>query len=344
MKHTNHNAGARPYAMHRRWGVRMAAGMLAVACGSVFAGATAVAATKPKSAVHYHFELITKSNASPYWLAVKAGADAAAKKLGDVTVTFEAPASGTDLSAQIAMMDTAITTHVDGIILAAQQPAPLVGPVRSALKAGVPVVTVDSGVSPNVADSFLATSNISAGKAICTYGAKLAGGKGEYGIIDFNQISSTGEQRPVGCKDGMKAFPGFKYLGMQISNNDVATGKAETLAMLRANPKMNMVFGANDRSALGAAEAVVAAHLTKKVVVVGFDADLGEVPLIKSGVIRGSLLQSPYSMGYQAVTELVQIKEGKHVPKRVVTGSYIVTAKNINTPTAKSFLAQYLAS
>jgi len=321
-----------------------------IACGAavgslaIVGSVSAAVASVPKASPHYNFELITKSNASPYWLAVKAGADAAAKKLGNVSVTFEAPASGTDLSTQISMVNNAVTVHVGGIILAAQQPAPLVGPVQSAIKAGIPVVTVDSGVTPNVADSFLATSNVKSGAAICSFGAKLAGGKGEYGIIDFNQISSTGEKRPVGCKDGMKAFPHFKFVGMQISNNDIATGKAETLAMLQSNPKLNMIFGANDRSALGAAEAVVEAHKTKQVVVVGFDADLGEVKAIRSGVIRGSLLQSPYTMGYQAVMELVQIKHGKHVPKRIVTPAFIITPKNANSAEAHTFLAQYGAA
>src|SRR5579875_2594894 len=301
--------------------IGIAAAAVAIsACGSVgtpnqsspaksgSAGATGKAA----SSKHYHFELITKSNASPYWLAVKAGADAAAKKLGD-TVTFEAPASGTDLSSQLSMFNNAVTTHVDGIILAAQDPQPLSGPVANAIKSGIPVVTVDSGVSPQTSDSFIATSNIGAAAQVCAYGAKLAGGKGEYGIIDFNQTSSTGRERPTGCKQGMAKYPGFKFVG-------------------------------NDRSALGVAEGVEAMHKTKQVTVVGFDADLGEVPLIKNGVIKGSLLQSPYTMGYQAVQELVAIKAGKSVPKQVNTKTFIVTPQNVSSATAQQFLAQYGAA
>src|SRR5487761_1125426 len=75
-----------------------AASTVVAACSSAPGTGTSASAPANKSG-HYHFELITKSNASPYWLAVKAGADAAAKKLGD-TVSFEAPASGTDLSTQ----------------------------------------------------------------------------------------------------------------------------------------------------------------------------------------------------------------------------------------------------
>lgn len=304
------------------------------------ASSSAASGGKGKS---YHFELITKSNASPYWLAVKAGADAAAKKLGNVTVTFEAPASGTDLSQQISMVNNAVTAKVDGIILAAQQPAALVGPVKSAQSQGVPVITVDSGVSPNVAKSFLATSNVGAAAALAKYAVTkvLKKTSGEYGIIDFNQVASTGRERPQGFKQGMAAFPGFKFVGMQISNNIVSQAKAETEAMLQAHPGITMMFGANDRAALGTAEGVVAAHKQASVVVVGFDADLGEVPLVKQNVLRASVLQSPRSMGQQAVDEMVKIKNGQSVPKQVNTPYFILTPQNISSAKAKSFLAQY---
>lgn len=290
---------------------------------------------------HYTFELITKSNASPYWLAVKDGADAAAKKLG-VTVNFEAPASGTDLATQISMVGDAVTSHVSGIILAAQTPTGLLQPVRSALAAKIPVVTVDSGVSPNVSDSFLATSNVKSAAALAKYTAKLAGGSGQYAIIDFNEISSTGIARPKGFRQGMKSFPKFSYVGMKISNNSIPTGRAEAAGIIASHPGLKLIFGANDRSAIGAAEAVQAAHKVGKIIVAGFDADLGEVSLIKQGVISASVLQYPYQMGYQAVQELVQIKAGKSVPKRVDTPYTIATKSNISSPAVIKAIKQYI--
>ena len=317
----------------------------ASAAGGQPAAATTIANATPTGGP-YHFELITKSNASPYWLAVKAGADAAAKKLGNVTVTFEAPASGTDLSSQVSMVNNAVTAHVDGIILAAQQPQALVGPVKNAQGAGIPVITVDSGVSPNVSKSFLATSNIGAAAALAKDAVTdiMKTTKGEYGIVDFNQVASTGRERPQGFKQGMAAYPNFKFVGMQISNNIVATAKSETQAMLQANPGITLMFGANDRAALGVAEGVQAAHKVSTVTVVGFDADLGEVPLINQKVIKASVLQSPYSMGYEAVMGMVNLKHGKSIPQLVDTPYYIVTPGNITTPAAKTFLQQYLSA
>jgi len=289
---------------------------------------------------HYVFELITKSNASPYWLAVKEGADAAAAKYG-VTVQFEAPSSGLDLATQISMVNNAVTAGVNGIILAAQNPKALLNPVQNALNAHIPVVTVDSGLSPNIADSFLATSNVGAAEALAKYTAThLMHGSGEYAIIDFNHTASTGIARPEGFELGMKAFPNIKRDGPVLySENNISTAISLTNNLLTEYPHLTIIFGANDRSALGPAEAIARAH--SKVRVVGFDADLGEIQYVKDGIIEASILQSPYDMGYYAVVELLDILQGKKVPKRVNTPYFLLTPQNVNTPAAIRAIQQY---
>lgn len=177
-------------------------------------------------------------------------------------MSFEAPASGLDLASQIAMVNNAVTGGVDGIILATQNPQALIGPVKSALAKHVPVVTVDSGLSPNIADCFLATSNIGAAAALAKYSAThLMNGKGEYAIADFNHTASTGIARPKGFMLGMKDYSGVKRMGpIEYSANDINTGLSIAATMLTQYPKLDLIFGANDRAALGPAEAVQRAH------------------------------------------------------------------------------------
>lgn len=291
----------------------------------------------------YTFELITKSNASPYWLAVREGAFAAAKKYG-VTVKFEAPASGTDLATQISMVNNAVTAGVDGIILAAQNPKALLQPVRSAMSAHIPVVTVDSGLTPNISDSFLATENVAAAAALAKYTANhLMGDKGQYGIVDFNHTASTGILRPQGFELGMKSFPNIKMDGkVQYSQNSISKGESLADTMLVQYPNLKVIYGANDRSALGPAEAVAASNSNVKIV--GFDADLGEIKFIKDGIIQASILQSPYNMGYYGVLELLDVHQGKKVPKRVNTGFFLLTPKDLATAKATAAIQQYAPS
>lgn len=321
----------------------MALGAFALAIPMAKAAPNATVASLPtpaKPAKHYKFTLITKSNASPYWLAVRDGADAAAKKFG-VSVSFEAPASGVDLAAQIGMVNNAVTGGTDGLILAAQNPQALIGPTKSALAHHIPVVTVDSGLSPNIADCFLATSNVGAAAALAKYAAvHLMNRKGQYAIIDFNHTSSTGIARPKGFMQGMKSFSAIKRMGpIQYSNNDVSAGLRIATTMLTQYPKLNVIFGANDRAALGPAEAVQRAH--SKVKVVGFDADLGEIAYVKSGIIQASILQSPYDMGYYAVVALLDKLAGKTLPKRINTPYFMLTPANLHSAKATAAIRQY---
>lgn len=291
---------------------------------------------------NYTFELITKSNDSPYWLSVRNGANAAAKKLGNVKLKFQAPAHETDLKQQLSMFNNAVTAHVDGIVLAAQQPAALTGPVRNAQQGGTPVITVDSGVKEGVATQFLATSNTGAAAALAKQTARLAGGKGAYGIIDFNEVATTGQERPQGFKQGMKSFSDFHFVGMQLGHNSISQSKSKAANMIASNPDLNLIFGANDRSAVGVGQAVQSAGKADEITAAGFDADLGEIKLIKQGVIKASVLQSPYQMGYKGVMNMVKVKQGKDVKKKVDTPYFVVTPKNVSTKKAVSFIKQYI--
>lgn len=325
------------------FGAALAAGMN----GRAFAAATEAKAAQVKDipepgkpAKAYRFELITKSNASPYWLAVKQGADAAAKKYG-VHVAFEAPASGLDLPAQIGMVNNAVTAGVDGIILAAQNPKALLGPVKSALAHHVPVVTVDSGLDPNISHCFLATSNVGAAASLARYAAThLMDSAGEYAIVDFNHTSSTGIERPEGFEQGMEGFPKIKRMGPVLySENSISKGISLASNLLTEYPDLKVIFGANDRAALGPATAVKNAK--SKVVVVGFDADLGEIPFVHEGIIQASILQSPYDMGYYGVVGLLDVIQGKSVPKLVDTPFFMLTPKNIGSEEATAAIRQY---
>lgn len=315
--------------------------MLAPATIAVANAATVTDLPSPgKPGKHYHFDLITKSNASPYWLAVREGADAAGKKFS-VSVSFDAPRTGTDLAAQIAMVNNAVTAAPNGIILAAQNPKALLGPVRKALKHHIPVVTVDSGLSPNVADCFLATSNIAAAADLAKYAAEhLMNRTGQYAIVDPNHTASTNIERPAGFMKGMKAYSAIKKMGpIQYAQNSVSRGIGIATNLLTQYPKLKMIFGVNDRSALSAAEAIQRKHANVKVV--GFDADLGEIKFVKSGILKASILQSPYDMGYYAVVALLDEIAGKSIPKRIDTPYFLLTSSNLHTSEATQAIRQY---
>ena len=313
--------------------------LAAVAGGLALSSSLAGAATPPKT-----IEFIPSSNATPYFLREYDGIKKQAAKYGYHTL-FQAPSVSVDVSKQIGMVYTAITRRVDGIILVPYSPTALQAPVKKAMAAHIPVIATDSTLTPMSAVTFTAVPNRKAAAAVAAYAAKLVNGKGQYAIIDYNLSTTSGRLRRDGFKAGMAKYPGMKFAGLQISNSIPQTALREATTMLERNPKINVIFGANDRSALGVAEAVQRMHLQNKVMVVGFDADLGEINYIKSGVIKASVLQSPFLMGETAVKVLHGLFTGdtKSVPKFIPLPYTMVTNKDVNTPKSISAIRQYIA-
>ena len=64
--------------------------------------------------------------------------------------------------------------------------------------------------------------------------------------------------------------------------------------------------------------------------VIGFNSDEQELAFIRTGVLKGTVVQNPYNMGYVAVRYAKKALEGENVPKQLDTGVTWVDAKNMN--------------
>lgn len=312
-------------------------GVLAAGCGSA---PSTTASAAPSSAGPKTIEFIPTSNATPYFLDEYAGVKKEAAKYGYKTV-FQAPSVSEHVATEINLVREAVANKVNGIILVPYSPTALVAPAQAAEKAGIPVIATDSSVNAG-AKTFIAVNDTKAAAAVARYAANFVHGHGEYAIIDYNLSTTSGIERKTGFEQGMSHFSGMKFVGLQISNSVVQTALQETTTLLEQHPHINVIFGANDRSALGVAEAVARLHLQNKVAVVGFDADLGEIKYIKSGVIKASALQSPVLMGQRAVDALRAVWAGKTLPAYEPLPYHIVTYQNYNSATSVAAIRQYL--
>lgn len=313
----------------------------AAGCGTTSSTQTGSSPTKSSSSTKgpKTIEFIPSSSRTPYFLDEYAGIKKEAKKFGYKTV-YQAP-STPNVATQINLMHEAMSSKVSGIVLVPYSPSGLVTVAKQSEKQGIPVIATDSNMNGG-AKTFTAVNDVKAAQAIAKWAANYVHGKGQYAIIDYSLSDTSGQDRRNGFEAEMKKFPAMKFAGIQISNSVVQTALQETTTALERNPKINVVFGANDRSALGAAEAVQKLHLQNKVCVVGFDADLGEINYIKSGVIKASALQSPVLMGQTAVLALRAAWAGKKLPSYEQLPFHIVTHTNYSSPTSVAAIKQYI--
>jgi ribose transport system substrate-binding protein len=110
---------------------------LLAACGGV----------PPKDAAEKEvvIAVIPKGTSHSFWKAIHAGAAKAAQELG-VEVIWKGPAREDDRDAQIAEVENFVSRGVSGIVLAPTDDKAMRLPVTDAMRAGIPVVIIDSGL------------------------------------------------------------------------------------------------------------------------------------------------------------------------------------------------------
>src|SRR5579871_2030519 len=169
----------------------------------------------------YKIAVIPKGTQNSFWLAVKAGADAAAAEDG-VEIVWQGPAKENDITQQIDVVQTQITNHVDAIVLAAADMQSLIPTAKDAASKGIPVVTVDSGLADKDASvCYIATDNVKGGAAAADKLADLIGKKGNVGLLPFIKNAASSEQRQKGFEDEIKKYPDIHLVSTLWDKSDV---------------------------------------------------------------------------------------------------------------------------
>jgi ribose transport system substrate-binding protein len=313
--------------------------VLALALAGFLAGCGQAPTAKQQGAPGQRYEIavIPKGLVHQFWLTVKAGSDAAGKELG-VDIIWKGPEKETEIDKQINIIEDMINRKVNALVMAACDENALIPTIQKAVDAGIPVVTIDSGVKSDLPISFVATDNINGAKMAARELARLIGNDGEVGLIPFVPGAATSQMREEGFREGLKEFPNIKLVSTLYSQSDVAKGMTAMQDMMTAHPELKGVFAANESGAMGAAQAIKAEGRTGQIKLVAFDAADEEIAALQEGVIQALIVQNPFQMGYQGVKAAVDHLQGKPVEKRIDTGVTVVTLENLNNPDIQKIL------
>jgi ribose transport system substrate-binding protein len=239
---------------------------------------------------------------------------------------------------QINIVQDMISRKVDALVLAACDENALIQPIDLAMAAGIPVITIDSGVNSDKPLSFVATDNIAGAKAAADELSRLIGGEGKVGLMPFVPGAATSELRERGFKEGLEAHPGLLLVSTLYCMSDVAKAMDITQDMMTSFPDLKGLFAANEAGAIGAAQAIKAAGKTGIVKLVSFDAAEEQITALKEGACQALIVQNPFKMGYTGVKAAIDAIQGKPVEKRIDTGVTVVTLENFNDPEIQKLL------
>jgi len=182
--------------------------------------------------------LVSKGFQHQFWQAVKSGAEEKAKELG-VSMTFDGPASETEVDSQLQMLQAALERQPDAIGYAALDPEACVPLLDQAKSADIPVVEFDAGCNSDVPVTICQTDSKAAGALAADHMAELMGKKGKVAIVGHSQINSTGVERRDGFVEKMKSdYPDIEIVDIQYGDGDHLKSADIAKAMIAANPDL----------------------------------------------------------------------------------------------------------
>ena len=268
--------------------------------------------------------VITHGEGDSFWAVVKKGAEAAAKDLG-ITVRYSESNNNPEEQAQL--IEAAITEEVDGIAVSAPDPDAITDPVKSAVDAGIPVITINSGAEESAAMG--AVTHVGQTETIAGEGAgaqlKEAGATKIICII--HEQGNVGlNQRCEGAKEGF----GGEVENLQVAGiSDVSTTLTEIQSKLESDTSIDGVLALNPDIAVAARDAIAGAG--SEATLGTFDLSGDVIKAIKADEIAFAVDQQQYLQGYLPVVFLTLNKTNLNTVgggRPVLTGPGFVTKEN----------------
>ena len=280
--------------------------------------------------------VIPKGTTHVFWKSVHAGAELAAKELGNVDIIWKGPLLEDDRDGQMNVMQDFVTGKVDGICLAPLDKQALIGPVNESVESGIPVVIFDSALQDeSKIVTYVATDNLKGGELAAKHMAECLGGKGNVIVLRYNSGSESTEQREEGFLETLKT----QYPDINVISSDQYAGTTPEKSLDKATQVLgkyrndvNGIFAVCEPNANGVLIALKETQLAGKVKFIAFDSSEDLIRAMSDGSCHGIVLQDPVRMGYESVIAIVNSIRGKPVHKRIGTGEFLATPENMKTP------------
>lgn len=250
------------------------------------------------------FVLITTNTKVPYWQSAEAGFGQAAQEL-KVASNFEGP-STYDPAEEREVLRAEIAKKPTGILISVANPL-LVDDIDRAVRAGIPVITIDSDAPQSKRLFFIGTNNYQTGLLGGKRLLQELKGKGTVAVFTMPSQPNLAE-RLRGYKDALESSPPIKITHLVDIKGDPRIA-FDTATQLLANDKKEHIDAFVCLEALSGKEVatVLDSHGVKGRTVLAMDTDPDTLTWIQKGVIAATISQKPYTMAFVGLNMLDQL-------------------------------------
>ena len=215
-----------------------------------------------------------------------------------ITVELVAPKEA-DIVVQNQMLEQAIATKPDGVVIDACDPAASIPILKEAYDMGIAVAQYvsktpveESGWLPYISNDFYKQGVIVFNEFI-----KRLGEKGKIAIIQGVPTNTAHLERYQAYKDLLPNYPNIEVVAEAFDYDDLGKAQEEAAKILSAHPDLNGFLIVDAAGPVGVGLAIKEAGLVGKVTYVGID-DLPQLQqLMLEGVLDLSIATRPRAIG-----------------------------------------------
>ena len=274
----------------------------------------------------YRFVAVTHGQASdPFWSVAANGFDDAATDMG-VEVEYRAPQTF-DMVEMSELIDAAVASEPDGLIVSIPDPDALNSSIESAVDAGIPVISMNSGSDVFADLGVLVHVGQTEFEAGLIAGQRFAD-EGVQSAICINQEVGNAalDQRCEGFFEGL----GQQGKVVPVDLNDPQAATETVTGALQSNPDIDGILTLGPTGADPTLMALQQAGSIGDITFATFDLSSSVLQAVEDGDMLFAIDQAQYLQGYLPVVFMTQYLETGALPlgsveRVVLTGPQIVT-------------------
>lgn len=249
---------------------------------------------------------------NPYETIVDKAGIAGAKEYGGQAK--EVGPSDASASSQISYLNTLIQQRQDAILIAANDPNAVCGPLQQAMSRKIAVVTYDSDAARQCRDIFInQASSEEIGRSEIKVMSDLIGGKGKIAILSATANATNQNTWIKFMRDELTKpeYAGIKLVKVAYGDDDDQKSFQQTQGLLQAYPDLKGIIAPTTVGIAAAARYVSASKYKGKVVVSGLGTPDQMRKFVKDGTVTKFELWNPGDLGYLAAYAAAALASGQ---------------------------------
>jgi len=277
---------------------------------------------------------VTNASAD-FWTIARRGTEKAQAELPDFQVEFIVPGESTPAE-QRRIADDLLARGVSGVAISPINAENATETLNKIAAAGV-LFTSDSDAPASNRMVYIGTDNVAAGVQAGELMKEALPAGGTAMLFVGTMDNANARERVEGIR---KALEGGNITIVDVRTDEIDFVKARRNVedTLTAYPDINMLVGLYSYNPPQIIEAVSAAGMNGKVIIIGFDEDVVTLRGIKEGNVYGTVVQQPFEFGYQSIIGMAKVIGGdtSWIPENKLS---IVPTKVINAANVAEFEA-----